>query len=74
MNVINYRKTIIRLVYSSKKAHENCNYPEYVFCLQKEGQTCQKSKFNLLFFRVEASKVNEFFKNIRLLQDCYKIC
>ena len=38
---------------------------EYVLCLQKERQTWQKSKTNLLF-RVEASKVNEFFKNIRL--------
>ena len=25
-----------------------------------------KSKINLLLFRAEASKVNEFFKNIRL--------
>ena len=60
MKAINYKmKELNRLVYSSKKALETCNYPEHVLRLQKEHQIWQKSKINLVFLwktGVEASK------------------
>ena len=39
MKDIKYKmKVLNRVVYSSKGAFEICNYPEYVFSLQKERQ------------------------------------
>ena len=40
MNAINYRiKNQLGSYILPKEAHENCNYPEYDLCLQKERQT-----------------------------------
>ena len=61
MKAISYKmKNWIGSFIIPKEALETCNYPEHVLRLQKERQTWQKSKINLLFLwktRVEASKV-----------------
>ena len=71
MKAISYKmKQLIKFIYLSKKAHETCNYSEYVLHLQKERQIWTEIKNKLLLFCEKsvskAVSYNELSKNLRL--------
>ena len=62
MKAISYKmKNWISSFILPEEALETCNYPEHVLRLQKERQTWQKSKINLLFLW-KTQKIQVFFK------------
>ena len=50
MNAINYTIKKLGWYIPPKTAHENCNYPEYVLCLQKNVKIDKNQKFVYFFF------------------------